>query len=41
MEVEKENAAKLTEFWSRVIFAVLPIVWFIGYGIAAVVNLTH
>ena len=35
VEVEKENAAKLTELWSRIIFAVAPFVFVLVYVIVA------
>ena len=35
VEVEKENAAKLTELWSRIIFAVVPFVFVLVYAIVA------
>ena len=37
VEVEKENAAKLTELWSRIIFAVVPFVFVLVYVIVAAV----
>ena len=37
VEVEKENAAKLTELWSRIIFAVAPFVFVLVYVIVAAV----
>ena len=38
VEIEKENAAKKTELWSRVVFAVVPFLFFITYFLVALVG---
>ena len=41
VELDKENTAKLTELWCRIIFAVVPFVFVLVYGIVAEVDLTY